>query len=438
MSVRDLKSDNLGQEELEKFAVDGLIPSRVLFPESNEEAAQILKEANENAQKVAIRGGGTKTGLGNPIQALDTVVSTTRLNKILEYEPGDLTVCVQAGANLAWVQTELEKYNQFLPVESPLSNRATVGGVIATASSGPTRLMYGPARDWLIGVRYALADGTLARGGGRVVKNVAGFDMMKLFTGSLGTLGMMLELNFKLLPLPKASATLVMNFNTTQEASEAALRIIDGGLFPTSETVLDEKVAGALGYSPRVTLLVEVRNTALAVERQIKDINQLAWQLNGSNFQAVREPDSQRKLWEGIRDFPYQESAGSVPDFVLKAGVAPTQCSMVLRHAHLIAAQHHLEVEGLAHAGHGLIYLTGNYAFEEEAATLAFINEISQKVESGGGSVTAERVPLSLKRRLNDIWGNTLSRGELNLMRGIKQKLDPTGTLNPGRFVAGI
>lgn len=424
---------------LEEATVDGLIPRAIVRPETNEQAAELLKYANEHGLKIAIRGGGTKIGLGNPLAALDLVVSTERLNSVLEYSPADLMIGVQAGANLQEIQNQLELNGQFLPIDGPLSTRATIGGTLACNTSGPTRLQYGPSRDWVIGVRFALAEGMLAHGGGRVVKNVAGYDLMKVFIGSLGTLGLILDLNFKLMPLPKASSTLTVAFESAKVAGETALKIIDTGLFPAALTILDNRAAQKLRLdAPEngVLLLVQVRNTDQAVARQVQDISQLCREQAGKKIERMDEPDAQKQLWRTITDFAYNPDLQSEQGFTLKAGVLPNKGPELLEFAHRSAARHGLEIAGLVHAGHGLVYLTG--AYEDEEAALKTIQEITRQGEAGQGSVAAERLPLSLKRRLGDVWGNALSEGELKLMRGIKAKLDPQSTLNPGRFVAGI
>ncbi len=424
-------------ENLATVAVDGQTPKAIVRPATAEQAAAFLKYASQHDLKVAIRGSGTRSGLGNPIAGLDLVLSTERMAAITEYSPADLMIGVQAGAKLSEIEAELEKHGQFLPIESPAFGRgATIGGAIATNSSGPLRLMYGPARDWLIGAKFALADGTLAKGGGKVVKNVAGFDMIKLFIGSLGTLGLIYDLNFKLMPLPPAFATLITPFNDSKLACQVALKIIDAGLFPAALTVVDRGGARGLGLPENeATLLVEVRNTVQAVERQVRDITTLCRSVGELATEVVSERAAQKKLWQAVTDFGYRES---LPDqsFTLKISALPDRSADLLATAHRLAAHHKLELALLSHAGHGLSWLTAEYADEE--AALQTIQALTTWAEQHGGSVAAERAPLSLKRRLDDVWGSALSEGELKLMQALKEKLDPAKTLNPGRFTAKI
>ncbi|HEX2915522.1 MAG TPA: FAD-binding oxidoreductase [Chloroflexia bacterium] len=423
-------------EALAGVAVDGLAPKAILRPANPEQASAFLKYASQRKLKVAIRGGGTRTNLGNPINGLDLVLSTERMNAIFEYSPADLMIGTQAGAKLADIMAELEKNDQFLPIEAAgLENGATIGGAIAANTSGPLRLMYGPARDWLIGVKFILADGTIAKGGGRVVKNVAGFDMMKLFTGSLGTLGLIYEMNFKLMPIPTTISTIIISFGNYQKACEVALKIIDAGLFPAALTVLDRAAAKALGlHEQEATLLVEVRNTARAVERQIRDITVLSKAQGSSEIETVEDRTEQKKLWRAVTDFGYRE----LPEqsFTLKVSSLADSSAALLDKAHRLGAEHNLEIAAISHAGHGLSWVTGGY--DNEAAAQAFIKELTAWSQDNGGATVAERVNLSLKRALGDVWGSALSEGELKLMRALKEKLDPEKTLNPGRFVAGI
>ncbi len=422
--------------ELQQVLIDGQLPQVLARPGTTEQAAEILKYAHAHDLKVAVRGGGTRTGLGNPIERLDLVLSTERLNAVTEYSRPDLMVGVQAGVKLTVLEDELEKNGQFLPVESAATRSgATIGGAIATNGSGPLRLFYGPARDWLIGVKFVLADGSLAKGGGRVVKNVAGFDMMKLFIGSLGTLGLIHEMNFKLMPLPGASATLATSFETAKLAGEVALKTIEAGIFPAALTILDRAGATALDLpGHEATLLIEVRNTGQAVERQVNEISRLCREAGGPAPQRMSDRAEQKKLWRAVTDFGYRELPEN--SLTLKVSTLPDQSTAMLTYAQHLAANHNLELQALAHVGHGLSWLTAQYGDEREA--LKVITELTAWVEARKGSVAVEKVPLSLKKQLPDVWGTALSAGELKLMRGVKEKLDPGNILNPGRFAGKL
>lgn len=423
-------------------SIDGKASQAVVEPGDAEAASEILKLANEQNLKVAIRGGGTKLTLGNPISDLDIVLSTQRLNAVLEHVPADLTIGLQAGAKLQEVQDYLEKYEQFLPLESPLAREATVGGAVAANTSGSLRLQYGPVRDWLIGVKFVLADGTPAKGGGRVVKNVAGFDMMKIFTGSLGTLGLITEMNFKLMPLPAAATTSLLTMPDEKIASSVALKIIRAGLFPSALTILDSRGAKAVSLdnipTGQCVLAVTVRNTKQAMERQIREIYQLTIDEVGKPvlYTDLTERPAQKEWQRQQTDFAYRPELQPESSFALKLATLPTNAVAAIEMARHIAANYEIETESMSYVGYGISYITGQS--RDNAAILKIVNEVTAKIQQQGGTVTAERVPLEVKQQLPDVWGTALTEGELKLMRGVKAQLDPKNTLNPGRFVGRI
>src|SRR6185295_5876810 len=186
------------------FDVDGVRPGYVCTPGSVDEVSEAIEAASQIVASVIPWGGGTRMTLGFPPRAGSLVLQTERLNEIVEYEPADLTVTVQAGMRLAALQARLGAEGQMLALDPAAADRATIGGLIAANASGPLRLVYGTARDLVIGTRVVNADGVISKAGGRVVKNVAGYDLNKLYVGSLGTVGVVVELSFKLHPLPQA------------------------------------------------------------------------------------------------------------------------------------------------------------------------------------------------------------------------------------------
>ena len=187
-------------------AIDGRTPTLVLDPASEQEIATVLARCSEHGLAVAPRGGGTKLGWGNPPRALDIVLSLERLGNLVEHAHGDMTATIQAGMRFADVQTALAENGQMLALDVEHPEHATIGGIVATNDSGALRLRYGGVRDQIIGITVARADGVVAHGGGRVVKNVAGYDLPKLYTGSLGSLGIITQATFRLYPLPAEGA----------------------------------------------------------------------------------------------------------------------------------------------------------------------------------------------------------------------------------------
>ena len=211
--------------DLSRYAVEGLTPKAAVFPASEEELSALLKEANEKSWAVAPKGSGNADRLGNLPQRLDVVVATKMLPHTIDHNPGDLTVSVGAGTEFGLVQERLAEEGQWLPLDPPLVDRRTVGGILAANLAGPLGLSYGAARDFVLGVRVASAGGTVTKSGGNVVKNVTGFDLPKLHIGALGTLGIILQATLKVIPLPQQDRTLAAAFDDLGKAADVCHEI---------------------------------------------------------------------------------------------------------------------------------------------------------------------------------------------------------------------
>src|SRR5215204_3333528 len=228
ISLEDLQrivGEDHAREAAPEDAIDGVKPSFVAEPGSVEETSELLRFAADEGLAVCPRGGGTKSSLGNPPRELDLVLSTARMVDVIEYVPGDQVVRVQAGIRLQDLQERLAESDQMLAIDPP-EKGATIGGIVAANSSGPRRYRYGTIRDLIIGITVVLHDGTVAKAGSKVVKNVAGYDLSKLFTGSLGTLGIIATANFRLHPRPEASRTVAVEVAGPQQAQAAAQAIV--------------------------------------------------------------------------------------------------------------------------------------------------------------------------------------------------------------------
>src|SRR5438552_13079707 len=215
-------------------AVDGIVPRFVVEPGSAEAVADTLVWASRDTLSVLTRGAGTKLGWGPAPRLIDVLLSTRRLNNVVAHRHGDLTATVQAGASLAEVNGELARHRQWIPLDPPWADRATIGGLVATNDSGPRRHRYGAPRDLIIGAEFARADGKLAKGGGIVVKNVAGYDLPRLMTGSVGSLAVIVTATFKLYPLPAASRTLAVTLRNERDLASLASAVLDSHLTPTA------------------------------------------------------------------------------------------------------------------------------------------------------------------------------------------------------------
>ena len=261
-------AENPGDHE-----IDGLTPRVAAVPEDGDALARVLGLASSAGKAVSPRGGGTQTALGNRPERLDLVVDTSRLDGITHY-PGDLTATVQAGVTMGALQARLGEHGQFLAIDAPLPHRATVGGALATGIGGPARWQNGSPRDTVIGMAVAQSNGRVARTGGRVVKNVSGYDMARLHVGGLGTLGVIVEASFKLTPLPARSATVLATFDSARRALEAALGVFAGGVAPLALTVFDrstvERLDVGLPASPGY-LAIMLGGRPLTLDRLIRE-----------------------------------------------------------------------------------------------------------------------------------------------------------------------
>ncbi|MGH7322327.1 MAG: FAD-binding oxidoreductase, partial [Candidatus Rokuibacteriota bacterium] len=240
------------------FVVEGRVPRAVVFPATAEETARVVAAAASADVAVIPWGGGTQMGLGAPPRDGAVTIVTRRLARVVEHEPGDLTATVEAGLTMDALQQALGTKGQWLSLDPPFPSRATLGGVLATNASGPRRYLYGTARDLVIGIRVVNPAGALVRAGGKVVKNVAGYDLAKLYIGSLGTLGLIVDATLKLRPRPEADRACWAVFDGVGPAAAAASAIMASDLMPHSIELLDGEAA--LACAPAIGVPVESRD----------------------------------------------------------------------------------------------------------------------------------------------------------------------------------
>ena len=417
-------------------AIDGVSPALVCRPASVDEVAGALAVANRHGAGVVPRGGGTKLGLGAPPRRADLLLALDQIHAIGEYSPADLTISCQAGVRWRDLQAYVGAHQQFVPIDPPFASDATVGGVLATNSYGPSRIGYGAPRDYLIGVKVANPDGALTKAGGKVVKNVAGYDLNKLYIGSLGTVGVIVEATWKLLPMPATSETLLIGLPDVRAASQIALRTIRAGLQPRCLQVFDaasfRRAVGADPSRPSGSwLAVRFSGRTERVRRQIADSEQVARTESPTWLDQLAGP-AESAFWDRVANW----AALVRPDYQ-----APARCKVAVLPTDLPAvwgvmaeADPALRLEVCGQAGTGILHACLETAgpIDRAAQTLAAWRS---RAAAGGGSLVIEEAPLLLKQRI-DAWGDP---GEgLPIMRRLKDLLDPNGILNPGRFVAGI
>jgi glycolate oxidase FAD binding subunit len=430
----------LSEKETSNFIVDGVRPKAVVEADSEEDVAMLLKSASEEGVTVIPWGGGTMMGLGNIPRSLDIVVSLRRLNKIIEYSPEDLVVTSGAGLTLGSLQSLLAKNGQSLPLDPPYSDDATLGGIVSSNAFGPLRYLYGGVRDLLLGVRVAGTNGALMGFGGKVVKNVAGYDVKKLFVGSLGTLGIITQTTFRLYALPEFEGSFISVFNSLDDASKAIQEILRNihssiGIGISSIEMLDpnfwrifKKSDNLEGYALAVRVLGV---TKAALMRRIKELEELT-KHNNCAKSMILDGSEHLSFWKEMQNHPRIASKLSTR---CKISTLISRVPDVIRVIHEKGKIHEVDYCIIAHPGLGMLHA---YFHSEDYNNLlrVLIDLRSYVVSVGNGSsLVIESAPLEIKR-LVDVWGPV--RKDFMLMKAIKNVFDPRGILCPGRYVGGI
>jgi len=413
--------------DLSPFVVEGRTPAAAVFPGTVDEVAAVVQQAAAAGASIIPWGGGTAIAVGEPQPRAGVVLGLRRLDRLIEHEPGDLTATAQAGLTLGGLQTALRGRGQWLSLDAPDAERATVGGLVAANASGPRRHLYGTVRDLLIGLTVVTAGGAVVRGGGRVVKNVAGYDLPKLFIGSYGTLGVVVEATFKLRPLPDDERLVAARFDRLKDAGAAARALLASDLLPNAVELLDGASAAAMGLESAATLVVGFDGLAEQVQWQASELATLLGPFGGRNVAGV-PPAGWARLSALAR------AAFASPASVVTFSVLPTLVVDTMEQAAAAARQRGLASAWTAHAGVGAV--TGALdASREAAAVVTVLAEWRAIARAGGGFATLAWAPLAVKSQV-PVWDDAGPAGRV--MQRIKAQLDPHNVLNPGRFVAGI
>ena len=423
-------------EALAALAVDGVRPAAAARPDSGEQTADLLTAAAAHGAGVLPRGAGTHQHLGGVPARADLVIETTRLTGITDYEPADYVVAVRAGTRLADVQAALGEHGQWLPVDPPGARTATVGGIIAANRNGPRRLLYGSIRDMLIGIRVALPTGEVIKAGGKVVKNVAGYDLTKLFIGSLGAAGVIVEATFKISPFPGEGQTILVTVPDRHAAHDLTAAIMRSFLLPAALEAANpsalRQLTDAAGIAPARSgewgVLVLAEGLAESRARHVEEMRALA----GTRGRAeVLDGAAHGALWAAVAEFP---SPGAQPGAVICRAGAP-----IARWVDLAGAVEAVPTQAgpaalLAHAGVGLLYAV--CAADEGPAVADALARAAAAIRKPlSAYVVVEAAPPALKPRL-PLWGEP--PGGLGLMRRLREQFDPRGIMVPGRLGWGL
>ncbi|HEV7680212.1 MAG TPA: FAD-binding oxidoreductase [Candidatus Dormibacteraeota bacterium] len=383
-------------------AVGGVVPSLVVSPATEEEVAAVLAWASRDGLAVAACGGGTKMAWGAPPRRCDVVLSTLRLAGVVEHEPGDLVCVVRAGTPLADVQALVGVHGQRLALDPPHGVAATIGGIVATGAWGPLRTHYGTARDLVLGCRFVLADGTVGHSGGKVVKNVAGYDVAKLLIGSLGTLAVITEVSLRLHPVARASRTVVCGPLPPADVAAACRAVVAAPVVPVAMVAL----------LPEGTVLVQVEGTEAGVAAQVEVLGSVA------PLSRVLSDAEATAAWEHARVLAWGgDDASDAADAV---------ASVAVPRAHLDALITVLGTE----ATRAVVLPSLGIA----AAQGDHIVALRTWAASLGGHAVLHRAPPDLA----SLAWPAVADPAVTLMRAVKQSLDPAATLSPGRHLGGI
>lgn len=408
--------DNITEEPA--FQIDGSRPKLIARPGSAREVAECLKVCSESTAAVVPAGRMTWLECGNPLKRVDVVISLERMRRIVQFSPPDLTATVEAGLTLNEFSAVSVRERQWLPFDPPGLESASLGAIAACNSSGALRLGFGTPRDYVIGLKLAHADGTESKSGGQVVKNVAGYDMNKLYVGSYGTLAIITELTFKLRPLAERISTMMISSKSRGQLFDIARRVLASELQPAS-VVFARRLSVTLASGwPDDALLIRFINSEAAVEHQVDWVTRA---LDDASFGTVLTPGEADAVWAEVADFDQQDVRVrlSVP---LSAVPAEFEKALLA----------HLECVATADIGAGIIRI----AFDTDVEfAVDKITRLRASAAAANGSLVIERAPVDIRREA-DAWGDVGSTA--GLMRTIKARFDPHSLLNPGKFVLGI
>jgi glycolate oxidase FAD binding subunit len=392
--------------------VAGIQPQMVLEPSNETELADALRWADATGLGVVPRGGGTKAGWGNPPVRAELILSTARLNRVIEYAWADLTVSVEAGCRIQNLQNALAEHGQRIAVDPLWPERATVGGILSANDSGSLRIRYGALRDLVIGMTIALPDGTLASSGGKVVKNVAGYDLPKLATGALGTLGVITRANFRLHPLSRETQSFTFASRDLSDAGRVVLAVLNSWLTPTGLQVR---------FTAEAPPAIDVRfeGTDAGLRAQAVELRRLAV--------PATETATSDAVWQAREELWSSAELAAIAKFsVLPTAIAET-CRRIRHLADSLGVQWRAVVQG---TGLGWLRLAAPNA----PALHQVLHTLRPELEHAGGSLVVLHRPAAMPAI--DAWDS--GHDPFPLMVRVKQQFDPRGTLNPGRFIRGI
>jgi glycolate oxidase FAD binding subunit len=394
-------------------SVDGVVPGVVVEPESAAAVAAVLQWAASHSQSVLIRGGGTKRDWGARPSPVDVLLDVSRLRRILRHQSGDLTVSVEAGVRLRDLNEALARHGQWLPLDPPFGGETTIGGLLATNDSGPQRHRFGTPRDLVIGIEVATMAGQLAKAGGQVVKNVAGYDLSKIMSGSFGTLAAIVSATFKLSPISPASGTIVIEHLTTHSAVQVAETIAASQLEPVAfDIVVDQRGPQARG----ITILLRFASFPAVVDAEIANATARIAAVHQS-FHVI-DGDDERQLWRRHTARPFDHGAG----ILVRGSWLPANLDRLFAMLDTFSPAVTVEMIGRIAVGAGLFRIEGHPRAKYDTLT-------QMRASDAVANITVRRGRPDLKSR-EWVWGTPPGGA---VAAALKRELDPRGLLGAGR-----
>jgi glycolate dehydrogenase FAD-binding subunit len=415
------------QAALDAAAVDGVRPRWVVRPASVDQLSRLLALACDGRLAVIPRGAGTSLELGNPPSRVDVVVDLAGLDRVIEYNADDLTITVQAGISAGTLAALLAPHRQWLTLDPPGVATRTIGGIVATNSSGPLRARYGTSRDLLLGVRFVQADGVLTWGGAKVVKSVSGYDVPKLMVGALGTLGVLAEVTLRLHPLPETERSWLVLFDSARAAQALVERVVDSALQPSRLELFNESALRLVATeSAAAGVAVSIGSVTEGVREQGERLTEIA---RSSGRRIVPLPDG---FWSRAESAMVSPPGSTVLHVAALADRLAGTIGAIEDAFRTVAPRAEVRVSGCAALGTFRVIVSGA-GVAETAAVTTRLRALVAEVE---GSVVVARGSVEIRRAV-DPWG-PVEPGAFALMRTLRNEFDPGRVLNPGRYVGGL
>jgi glycolate oxidase FAD binding subunit len=432
-------------DKLKAYALNGSCPKAFVAPGTIDEVSKIIAYANREHVTVIPRGNGTKMGIGGIPKGMDLILSTLRLNRIIESDVDNLTLSVQSGITLGEIQKLLAKQGKgyFLPLDPPFAGQATLGGIVATNSSGPRRFTYGTARDLVIGIKTVFPNGDVVVSGGKTVKNVSGYDLSKTLIGSMGTLGVLCEMTCRLLPLPEKMATLLVPFAGLKEAGSFVQKILNSQLLPASVEVLNTVTLHQIKETLSPFLVgsylaaIGLEGVTESVDRQISEMEEMG-KKEGALEVVTLFSDKHQRFWAILQDLSQRLHKTNPNLLALKSNFLISKGAEMIGYHETLVRESGLECALVCHCGNGILYsyvLVGEELPSRKSSLIELVEKLTVLAVKHEGNLVVESSPPAIREKV-DVWGQP--RNDLRIVRRLKEEIDPAGILNPGRFVGGI